>query len=168
MLRSSRSYAQILSFTFSKNLEKYDPISINHAAVDTAVQRKLCPNFKFHLPKNLEKRQTSKRRIPKDPLLSNKIHFRLLFKKLNDHYNSTIISRYKNSGLSSEAQLITNELLAKANNSTHFIAEKLLALTPTKISIMIQILSNHNSLNYHNTKCNLAYTHIIHFVTTVQ
>ena len=26
-----------------------------HAAVDTAVQRKLCPNFKFHLLKNLEK-----------------------------------------------------------------------------------------------------------------
>ena len=98
----------------------------------------------------------------------NKIPFRLLHKKLNDHYNSTIINRYKNSGLSSEAQLITNELLAKAKNSTHFIANKLLALTPTKISIMIQILSNHNSLNYHNTKCNLAYTHIIHFVTTVQ
>ena len=28
--------------------------SIN-AAADTAVQRKLCPNFKFHLLKNLEK-----------------------------------------------------------------------------------------------------------------
>ena len=63
MLRSSRSYAQILSFTFSKNLEKYDPISLNHAAVDTAVQT--------NLEKNLEKRQTSKRKIPKDPLLSN-------------------------------------------------------------------------------------------------
>ena len=157
-------------FTFSKNLDKYDPISVNHAAIETAVQRKLCPNFKFHLPKNLEKRQTSREGSLKTPFSAtyNKIHFRLLFKKLNDHYNSTIINRYKNSGLSSEAQLITNELLVKANNSTHFIAENLLALTPTKISIMIQILSNHNSLNYHNTKCNLAYTHIIHFVTTVQ
>ena len=28
---------------------------LNHAATDTAVQRKLCPNFKFHLIKNLEK-----------------------------------------------------------------------------------------------------------------
>ena len=28
---------------------------LNHAAADTAVQRKLCPNFKFDLLKNLEK-----------------------------------------------------------------------------------------------------------------
>ena len=28
---------------------------LNHAAADTAVQQKLCPNFKFHLLKNLEK-----------------------------------------------------------------------------------------------------------------
>ena len=97
----------------------------------------------------------------------NKIPFRLLNKKLNDHYNSTIINRYKNSGISSEAQLITNELLAKAGNSIKNIAQILLALTPTKISIMIQILSNHNSLNYHNFKCNLAYNQYCDYCTEV-
>ena len=71
----------------------------------------------------------------------NKIPFKLLHKKLNDHYNSTIMNRYKNSGISSEAQLITNELLAKAKNSTKNIAKTLLSLTPTKLSILIQILS---------------------------
>ena len=30
-------------------------------------------------------------------------------------------------------------------------------LKPTKIFTLVQILSNHNSLNYHTTKCNLAY-----------
>ena len=55
----------------------------------------------------------------KNPSLTtyNKIPFDLLHKKLNDHYSSTIINRYKNSGIISEAQLITNELLAKAQNS---------------------------------------------------
>ena len=73
------------------------------------------------------------------------------------HYNDTIINRYKNSNISSEAQLITNELLAKVRNSTKTIAQLLLTLTPNKISLIIQILSNHNALNYHSTKCNLAY-----------
>ena len=60
MLWSSRSYAQILNLPSQKNFDKYDPISVNHAAIDTAVQRKLCPNFKFHLPKNLEKDKLAK------------------------------------------------------------------------------------------------------------
>ena len=29
--------------------------TLNHAATDTVVQRKLCPNSKFHLLKNFEK-----------------------------------------------------------------------------------------------------------------
>ena len=33
---------------------------LNHAAADTAVQRKLCPNFKFHLLKNLGKKYDPK------------------------------------------------------------------------------------------------------------
>ena len=97
----------------------------------------------------------------------NKIPFGLLNKKLTDYYKNSIINRYKNSGLSSEAQLITNELLAKAKNSTKNIAQLLLALTPTKISTHIQILSNHNSLNYHTTKCNLAYNQYCDYCTEV-
>ena len=31
---------------------------LNHAAADTAVQRKLCPNFKHHLLKKLRKNMT--------------------------------------------------------------------------------------------------------------
>ena len=97
----------------------------------------------------------------------NKIPFKLLHKKLNDHYRSTLINRYKNSGISSEAQIITNELLIKANNATNNIAKTLLSLTPTKLSIIIQILSNHNSLNYHNFKCNLAYNQYCDYCTEV-
>ena len=63
--------------------------------------------------------------------------------------------------------IITNELLAKAKNSTKNIAQLLLALTPTKISTLIQILSNHNSLNYHTTKCNLAYNQYCDYCTDV-
>ena len=84
-LWSSGSHAQIFKFHLLKktNLEIYDlkscsrrrysPVEampkfqislsqklrknviLNHAAADTAVQRKLCPNFKFHPLKNLEK-----------------------------------------------------------------------------------------------------------------
>ena len=43
----------------------------------------------------------------------------------------------------------------------------LLALTPTKISTLVQILSNHNSLNYHTTKCNLAYNQYCDYSTEV-
>ena len=51
---------------------------------------------------------------------------------MTDHYKNIIINGYKNSGISSEAQIITNELLAKAKNSTQIIAQLLLALNPTK------------------------------------
>ena len=56
---------------------------------------------------------------------------------------------------------------AATSKKTQFIAEELLALTPSKISIMIQILSDHNSLNYHNTKCNLAYNQYCDYCTEV-
>ena len=97
----------------------------------------------------------------------NKIPHGLLCKKLIDHYNNTIINRYKNSGISSESQIITNELLAKARNSTKTISQLLLALKPTKISTLVQILSNHNSLNYHTTKCNRAYNQYCDYCTDV-
>ena len=97
----------------------------------------------------------------------NKLPFRSLYTKLNDHYNNTIINRYKNSGLSCEAQIITNELLSKANNSTKNVAHILLKLSPLRLSILVQILSNHNSLNYHNTKCNLAYNQFCDYCTEV-
>ena len=97
----------------------------------------------------------------------NKIPFRLLYKKLHDHYNETIINRYKNSGISPEAQIITNELLKKAKNSPKTLANNLLKLTPPKLSYFTQILSNHNPLNYHNTKCNLAYNQYCDYCTEV-
>ena len=63
--------------------------------------------------------------------------------------------------------IITNELLMKAKNSPKIIAHNLLKLTSSKLSIFIQILSNHNPLNYHNTKCNLAYNQYCDYCTEV-
>ena len=38
----------------SQKHRKNDPKSSKHSATDTTVQRKLCPNFKFHPLKNLK------------------------------------------------------------------------------------------------------------------
>ena len=60
------------------------------------------------------------KKIPTSTTYS-KFPFRSLYKKLHDHYNDTIINRYKNSGISPEAMIITNELLIKAKNSPKII-----------------------------------------------
>ena len=41
----------------------------------------------------------------------SKFPFQSLYKKLHEHYNDTIINRYKNSGISPEAIIMTNKLL---------------------------------------------------------
>ena len=48
----------------------------------------------------------------------NKIPFNILVSHIKNHFNKTILNRYKSSGISSEAQIITNELLSKLENST--------------------------------------------------
>ena len=93
------------------------------------------------------KKQTNLQKLDlKNPttIAYKKVPFKSLYTKLNNHYNNTITNRYKNSGISCEAQIITNELLAKAKNSTKDIAHSLLKLSETKLSTMIRILSNHN------------------------
>ena len=81
----------------------------------------------------------------------NKIPFNVLISQIKNHFNKTILNRYKNSGISSEAQIITNELLTKLENSTKKAIHLLLKLPTTSLSIIVKVLSNHNSLNYHQT-----------------
>ena len=59
---------------------------------------------------------------------------------MTDHYKNTIINRYKNSGISSEAQIITHELLAKAKkiNTNHCTTAS--SIKSYKISTLVQIV----------------------------
>ena len=41
----------------------------------------------------------------------NKLPFNILVSHLKTHFNETILNRYENSGISNEAQILTNELL---------------------------------------------------------
>ena len=76
---------------------------------------------------------------------------------MTDHYKNIIINGYKNSGISSEAQIITNELLAKAKNSTQIIAQLLLALNPTKYLHLYKYYQKQNSLKKSQKSENLTF-----------
>ena len=97
----------------------------------------------------------------------NKIPFNVLISHIKRHFNTTILNRYKNSGISSEAQIITNELLCKLNNSTKKLSQMLLKQSITNLSTIVKILSNHNPLNYHLTAINKAYNEHCDFCTEV-
>ena len=76
---------------------------------------------------------------------------------MTDHYKNTIINRYKNSGISSEAQIITHELLAKAKKSTQIIAQLLLALNPTKYLHLYKYYEKQNSFKKSQKSENLTF-----------
>ena len=91
----------------------------------------------------------------------------MLTTSIKKHFNDTILNRYKNSGISSEAQIITNELLSKLGNSTKKLSHILLKLSITNLSTIVKVLSNHNSLNYHLTVTNKAVNEHCDFCTEV-
>ena len=97
----------------------------------------------------------------------NKLPFNMLVSHLKTHFNETILNRYKNSGISSEAQIITNELLSKLDNSTKNLSHILLNMSTTNLSTIVKVLSNHNSLNYHLTTINQAYNEHCDYCTDV-
>ena len=97
----------------------------------------------------------------------DKIPFNKLTSHIKKYFNNTILNRYKNSGLSSETQIITNELLYKLKNSTKNLSHILLNLPITKLSTIVKVLFNHNSLNYHLTLTNQAYNEHCDFCTEV-
>ena len=97
----------------------------------------------------------------------DRIPFNILTSYIKKHFNTTILNRYKNSGISSEAQIITNELLNKLNNSTKNLSNILLKLSITNLSIIVKVLSNHNSLNYHQTAIDKAYNEHCDYCTEV-
>ena len=97
----------------------------------------------------------------------NKIPFNTLVSHIKNHFNKTILSRYKSSGISSEAQIITNELLLKLENSTKNLSHILLKMSETNLSTIVKVLSNHNSLNYHLTSTKQAYNEHCDYCTDV-
>ena len=72
--------------------------------------------------------------------------------KINDHYNSTIINIQKNSGISTEAQIIIIELLSNAKNSTKNISKILLEMIIKRMTTLIYLLSNHTKLPINNNE----------------
>ena len=97
----------------------------------------------------------------------DKIPFNILTSHIKNYFNNTILNRYKNSGLSSETQIITNDLLYKLKNSTKNLSHILLNLPITKLFTIVKVLSNHNSLNNHLILTNQAYNEHCDFCTEV-
>ena len=77
---------------------------------------------------------------------------------ISKHIKDSIIPCYENSLISSEAKIITDEVLTIYKKKSDKIKNTILALQPSEISILLKTLSNHNSLlNYHLEKLN-SYT----------
>ncbi len=77
-------------------------------------------------------------------------------KKFEAYIDNTLIPRYQYSGISCEAQIITDEFLKASKFRPEVIANALLKLNTSKLQTAIKIFSNHNTLNYHMEKCGLA------------
>ena len=106
------------------------------------------------------KQQTDQQKNGKEKPITEPVRIkqpdRELERKFETHTNESIIPRYQYSGISCEAQIITDELLKASNFQPKTIAKALLKLSVTKLQTAVKILSNHNTLNYHMEKCGLA------------
>ena len=103
---------------------------------------------------------------PTNPIY-NKIPFKNLENKINMYYQNSIINRYKYSDISEEAKSLTNTLLKLTNHNPYKITKLIITYPGYKLGILTQILSNHNSLNYHMTRAKLRYDEYCDYCTEV-
>ena len=76
---------------------------------------------------------------------------------MNTYYQTSIINRYKYSGISEEGKILTNKFLKATNYNFKNLTKQIISYPDNKLAILTKVLSNHNSLNYHMTRANLGY-----------
>jgi ribonuclease HI len=86
----------------------------------------------------------------------NKIPFSNIIYRIGKHYSDTLKPRYQNAGLSSEARIITDEVLSAFKFKLDKLSKTLLKLSLKDIQTAFKLLSGHNCLNYHLQKCNMT------------
>ena len=97
----------------------------------------------------------------------DKIPFKNYENKIDKYYQKSIINRYKYSGISEEAKILTNELLITINYNLKKLTKQITSYPIHKLAILTKVLSNHYNLNYHMTSANLRYDEYCEYCTEV-
>ena len=103
---------------------------------------------------------------PANPIY-DKIPFKDYENKIDKYYQNSILNRYKYSGISEEAKILTNQLLTATKYKPNEIAKRIILYPNNKLEILIKVLSNHNNLNYHMTRTKLIYNEYCEYCTEV-